>query len=161
MFFQYFTIQCLLFDILEIMKYTYDYPRLALTVDAIVFMRLKDETNVLLIQRDRPPFQNKWALPGGFVDMDETVEESIARELKEETNLEKVDLFQFQSFSKIDRDPRGRTVSVVFYGFTDLSNSDLKAGDDARNAKWFKINNLPDLAFDHNEIIELAKNELL
>ncbi|MCF8298961.1 MAG: NUDIX hydrolase [Saprospiraceae bacterium] len=143
------------------MPYTYDYPRLMLTVDAMIF--LKDESNIklLLIQRDRPPFEGKWALPGGFVDMEETLEQSVARELKEETSLENIDLFQFHSFSKLGRDPRGRTVSVVFYGFTTAENSNIKAGDDARLAKWFDINDIPDLAFDHNEIIEAAKKELL
>ncbi len=143
------------------MAYTYDYPRLALTVDALIFTKHRDLTKVLLIQRDKHPFEGKWALPGGFVDMEESLEESIARELKEETNLENIDLFQFHSFSTLGRDPRGRTVSVVFYGFANQENLNIRAGDDARDAKWFDITDIPDLAFDHNIIVDLAKKELL
>ncbi|MFC2111562.1 NUDIX domain-containing protein [Bacteroidota bacterium] len=143
------------------MKYTYDYPRLSLTVDALIFMKDIDGTKVLLIQRDKAPYEGKWALPGGFVDMEETLEESIKRELKEETNLESIELFQFHSFSKLRRDPRGRTVSVVFYGFTSKDNSNIIAGDDARDAKWFDINDFPELAFDHTEIIEKAIEEII
>lgn len=142
------------------MSYSYKYPRPALTVDAAVFR--KDKTGsfeVLLIQRDRPPFEGGWALPGGFVDMDETLEKAVARELAEETNLKGVDLKQLHSFSALDRDPRGRTISVVFWGIL-KDDQQAKAGDDARSAKWFPINQLPELAFDHDEVVNLAIQKL-
>lgn len=134
------------------MSFTYKYPRPALTVDAIVFRRIPD-LQVLLIQRLNEPFKEMWAFPGGFVDMDETVEVAVERELEEETSLTGITLKQFQTFSAVDRDPRHRTVSVVFVGFAD-EKAKPKAGDDAKNAKWFDLDNLPKLAFDHAEIME-------
>jgi len=113
----------------------------------------------LLIQRGRPPYKGGWALPGGFMDMDETLEEAIARELKEETSLSEMKLQQLMAFSAPDRDPRGRTISVVFWGIMKNARK-IKAGDDAQNAKWFDLKDLPALAFDHKEIIETAISEL-
>ena len=136
------------------MAYTYKYPMIYLTVDIIVFDFSAQEKKVLLIQRDKPPFEGHWAFPGGFVDINETVEAAAARELAEETGLKYISLKQFHVFSSINRDPRCRTVSVVFYGFIDKSNNKVKAGDDARNARWFSISNLPKLAFDHSIILE-------
>jgi 8-oxo-dGTP diphosphatase len=138
------------------MSFTYKYPRPALTVDAVIFRNHCDKTEVLLIQRGRYPYEGMWALPGGFVEMDETLEEAIARELEEETELTGVDMKQLHAFSETGRDPRGRTVSVAFYGVTDKNNSKVKGGDDARDANWFPIDNLPKLAFDHNEIVMMA-----
>jgi len=140
------------------MTYTYKYPRPALTVDCVIFSADTGNREVVLIQRENYPFEGMWALPGGFVDMDETVEEAAARELKEETGLSGMDLEQLHTFSAIDRDPRGRTISVVFYGFADKDEKSIVAGSDARNVKWFNIDNLPELGFDHNEIIDLALN---
>ena len=134
------------------MSVTYKYPRPALTVDAIVFRKTPD-LQVLLIQRLNEPFKEMWAFPGGFVDMDETVEVAVERELEEETALTGIVLKQFQTFSAIDRDPRHRTVSVVFYGFAN-EKAIPKAGDDAKNVRWFGLDNLPKLAFDHQEILE-------
>lgn len=138
------------------MSFTYQYPRPSVTVDAAVFRKKNDnEIELLLIQRDRPPFEGGWALPGGFIDMDETVELAVVRELHEETNLKNIDLEQLHTFSAVDRDPRGRTISVVFWGvLTDVQEA--KAGDDARNVGWYNINQLPILAFDHGEVIEMA-----
>jgi len=137
------------------MPYTYKYPRPALTVDAVVFKKSDKETSVLLIERKNPPYKGKWALPGGFVDMDETVESAAARELLEETGLAGIKLQQLHTFSAVERDPRGRTISVVFWGV--ITNSETaRAGDDAADAKWFSIDNLPDLAFDHQEIMAMA-----
>jgi len=127
-----------------------------LTVDAVVFRKNANNPEVLLIRRKHYPFEGKWALPGGFVDMDETLEEAVVRELEEETGLKNVDLKQLHAFSAIDRDPRGRTISVIFFGFVDIDNSTLIAGDDARDARWFYANELPYLAFDHNKIVEMA-----
>ena len=126
-----------------------------LTVDAAVFRSHGDKTEILLIRRNHEPFEGQWALPGGFVDMDETLEEAVARELKEETNIEGVRLRQLHAFSALDRDPRGRTISVVFWGVLKDSQQPT-AGDDAREARWFDIRNLPELAFDHKEVVDMA-----
>ncbi len=130
--------------------HTYKYPRPALTVDALV---LKKETaEVLLIQRGIEPFKDKWALPGGFVDMDELLETACLRELEEETGLKLDSLSQFKTYDAVDRDPRHRTISVVFCGFAE-KDAEVKGGDDASQAAWFKIDQLPELAFDHSSII--------
>lgn len=141
------------------MSYTYPYPRPALTVDAVIFQRTDNELKVLLIERKNNPFQGCWAFPGGFVDMEETVEEAAVRELEEETGLTAIDLTQFKVYSDVNRDPRGRVVSVVFYG---VVNHDviLKANDDAKDAQWFSVENLPTLAFDHDKILkEILKSK--
>jgi len=133
-------------------SYTYKYPRPALTVDIIVIRKTNNKKEILLIQRLNSPFKDQWAFPGGFVDMDETLEDAAARELEEETGLSKINLNQFKAYSEPGRDPRGHTISVVFTGsLTDISK--VKAGDDAKSANWFNIDNLPLLAFDHNKII--------
>ena len=137
--------------------YTYSYPRPALTVDAILLTKNK-ETEVLLIQRKFPPFQYYWAFPGGFVDINEDLETAVYRELKEETNISNVNLKQLHTFGKIDRDPRGRTVSVVYYAFVDKKEIKAKANDDAMNFAWFPIQSLPKLAFDHQEIMDFIIN---
>ena len=142
------------------MSYTYDYPRPMVTVDCLVFSRRKDATHLLLIQRDKPPYEGSWALPGGFVDMDETLPKAAMRELEEETNLKDISLQQFQTFGDPGRDPRGRTISVVYFGFTNHAQADTHAGSDARNARWFSIDSLPPLAFDHDQIIGLAIKKL-
>ncbi len=141
------------------MPYTYKYPRPAITVDTVVFKNSGNEPSVLLIERKNPPYQGKWALPGGFVDMDETLEEAVSRELLEETGITGVDLKQMHAFSTVERDPRGRTISVVFWGVVS-DNETARAGDDAADARWFSINNLPDLAFDHKEIVAMALEKL-
>ncbi len=135
------------------MKYTYEYPRPALTVDAVLFQKTDNELRILLIERKFAPFQGHWAFPGGFVDMDETAEDAAVRELEEETGLKDVELTQFKAYSKVNRDPRGRVVSIVFYGVVKDENCELHANDDAKEAKWFPINQLPKLAFDHEEIL--------
>ena len=132
--------------------YSYQYPRAALTVDAIVFTQKSNETYVLLIQRGQEPFKGKWALPGGFVNMDETLEEACKRELLEETGLELVAMKQFKAFDAIHRDPRHRTISVIFSAeINDTKN--VAGGDDAARADWFPVTDLPQLAFDHAQIL--------
>lgn len=143
------------------MPFTYDYPRLMLTVDAVVFRINGDKPEVLLIQRKHDPYAGMWALPGGFVDMDETVEEAIVRELEEETSLKANNLRQLHTFSEIGRDPRGRTVSVTFFGLTEMDNSTVIGGDDAKDAQWFAVENLPQLAFDHIKAVEMAASKLI
>lgn len=135
--------------------YTYKYPRPALTVDMVVTRNVSTGAEILLIQRLNPPFQNQWALPGGFVDMDETLEQAAARELAEETGLTDIVLSQFKAFSTLNRDPRGHTISIIFTGLV-FKGSKAIAGDDAKNVCWFNISELPSLAFDHAEIIREA-----
>jgi len=137
------------------MTYSYKYPRPALTVDAVVFRKTGEKREVLLIQRKNPPFQGDWALPGGFVDMDETLETAVARELFEETGLKNIGLQQLHAFSTPGRDPRGHTISVVFWGFLKDSQQTI-AGDDAQDAAWFDIDKLPKLAFDHKDVMIFA-----
>jgi 8-oxo-dGTP diphosphatase len=135
------------------MKYKYEYPRASVTVDIAVFCQFDDAHKVLLIQRGNPPFEGSWALPGGFIEMDEKMVGSAYRELEEETMLKGVGLKQFKTYGDPGRDPRGRTVSVVYYGFTSAENATVRGGDDAKNAEWFALDNLPKLAFDHNLIL--------
>ncbi|MCD6113491.1 MAG: NUDIX hydrolase [Bacteroidales bacterium] len=143
------------------MSFTYKYPRPALTVDCIIFLKEKENYKLLLIKRKFFPFQGQWALPGGFVDINENLETAAARELAEETSLKNIKLTQFHTYGDLNRDPRGRTVSVVYTGFTNISNAEIMSGDDAGDAKWFDINNLPPLAFDHEKIIKSAVKKLI
>lgn len=143
------------------MSYTYEYPRPAVTVDAAVFRSAGSGFEVLLIRRGNEPFRGMWALPGGFVNMDETLEEAIARELEEETSLENVELEQLHTFSAVNRDPRHRTISTVFYGIMNEVGMEARAGDDASEARWFSIGNLPSMAFDHDRVVEMAVKRIL
>jgi len=133
--------------------YTYKYPRAAITVDSIVFVKEANETLVLLVERGNEPFKNMWALPGGFIHMDELLETACKRELQEETGLVVDKMYQFKTYDAIDRDPRHRTISVIYYAKLDKIQQ-VKGGDDAARADWFPISDLPDLAFDHAEILE-------
>lgn len=112
---------------------------------------------MLLIQRDKPPYERKWAFPGGFMDMDETLEEAAHRELHEETGLRDTKLVQMCTVSKLGRDPRGRTITTVYFGIVNQHKQQATGMDDARDAQWFAISDLPPLAFDHDDIIEMAK----
>jgi len=136
------------------MIYTYAYPRPAVTVDIIVLNEIEESSQILLIERKQEPFKSQWALPGGFVDIDEEIENAAYRELEEETSIKEINLTQFHTFGKIDRDPRGRTISIIYSGTLLNMNQKIEAGDDAKNLKWFDINNLPKIAFDHNDIID-------
>ena len=138
------------------MTYTYNYPRPAVTADIIVLKKSNNEQFVLLIERKHPPFEGMWALPGGFLDMDETLEAAALRELQEETGITGVELRQFHTFSKVDRDPRHRTITTVFIGYTD-DNISLAAGDDAARVQWFSMDKLPPLAFDHAEVMDMVR----
>jgi len=142
------------------MPYTYEYPRGALTVDCVVFGLDEEDLKILLIQRALPPFAGTWALPGGFVRVDETLEDAARRELEEETGLRNVFLEQLYTFGALDRDPRERVVSVAYYALVKLSDHTVQAATDARDAAWFGVHDVPSLAFDHAEILQLAVDRL-
>lgn len=133
-------------------KYTYDYPMPAVTVDVAV-LRLVEVPEILLIQRKDPPFKDCWALPGGFMEIEETLEEAARRELEEETGIKAGELIRFDTYDKPGRDPRGRTISQVFVLVWKESMGEPRAGSDAADLSWFDLNELPDLAFDHDVII--------
>jgi len=142
------------------MPHTYEYPRPALAVDCVVFGLDEADLKVLLIQRDLEPFAGGWALPGGFVHMDETLEEAALRELREETGLTKVYLEQLYTFGRPNRDPRERVVTVAYYALVRLMDHRVQAATDARNAAWFEVDDLPRLAFDHDEILDASLKRL-
>ncbi|MBN1252748.1 MAG: NUDIX hydrolase [Bacteroidales bacterium] len=137
-------------------KYCYKYPRPAVTTDCIIFGFDESDLKVLLIERGIEPFKGKWALPGGFVHMDETTEEGAKRELFEETGIKDVYIEQLFTFSDLERDPRGRVISVAYFSLVQLNKYEAKAGDDAKRAKWFSVKNGPSLAFDHEKILRMA-----
>lgn len=133
------------------MSYTYKYPRPAVTTDCVVFTK-EEEPKVLLIQRGNEPYKGYWAFPGGFMNMEETAEECAVRELKEETGLTVKQIQQIGAYSKVDRDPRGRTVSIAYLAIVDAPTA-VSGMDDAAKAAWFPLASLPDLAFDHQDIM--------
>jgi 8-oxo-dGTP diphosphatase len=142
------------------MPHTYQYPRAALTVDCVVFGFDGGELKVLLIQRALEPFKGRWALPGGFVHVNETLDEAARRELGEETGLKNVFLEQLYTFGTVNRDPRERVVSVAYYALVKLSDYRAKAATDAANAEWFPISKVSKLAFDHTDVLATASARL-
>lgn len=136
------------------MAYTYKYPRPALTADCIVITK-EAEPKVLLIERGDDPFKGCWAFPGGFMNMDETTEQCAIRELEEETGLKVSGLHQIGAYSKVNRDPRGRTVTVAYLAIVDKPVA-VSGQDDAAKAQWFPLSTLPKLSFDHDEILHDA-----
>ena len=143
------------------MPYTYEFPRPSLTVDCVIFgLDESSQLKVLLIQRAKEPFKGQWALPGGFVDMDEPLEKAALRELEEETGVRDVFIEQLYTFGAPDRDPRGRVVSVGYFALVNLAEHPVQAASDARNVKWFELDVLPELAFDHDQILTVAINRL-
>jgi len=142
------------------MPFTYEYSRAALTVDCVVFGLDDEDLKVLLIQRDLEPFAGKWALPGGFVRLDETLDEAAARELREEAGLSKVYLEQLYTFGEIRRDPRERVVTVAYYALVNIRDHRVQSAPAARNAAWFPVLDAPTLAFDHKQILRTALQRL-
>ncbi len=142
------------------MPHTYQYPRAALTVDCVVFGMDNEHLQVMLIQRALPPFEGEWALPGGFVRVEETVDEAARRELKEETGLGQVFLEQLYTFGAVKRDPRERVVSVAYYALVNMAHHRLRAATDAGQAAWFPAHDVPALAFDHADILAMALTRL-
>lgn len=140
--------------------YSYKYPHAALTTDCVVFGYDGRDLHILLVERGIEPYKGSWALPGGFMNIDETVEECAKRELAEETNVKDIYLEQFHVFSSVKRDPRERVITVAFIALVRKSDYRVMAGDDAARASWFNEMELPPLAFDHREIISLARRRL-
>jgi 8-oxo-dGTP diphosphatase len=132
-----------------------------LTVDAVVFGYVENDLKLLLIKRKYEPFNNCWALAGGFVQEDESIDDAVARELKEETGVENVFLEQLYTFGDINRDPRGRVISVAYYGLVKPEQVEIAdTSEEATDIQWFSMNNLPELAFDHKDIIDIAYKRL-
>ena len=142
------------------MSYTYEYPHPSVTTDIVIFTVQDAKLEVLLIRRGLEPFKGQWALPGGFLDMDENLNQCARRELKEETGIQNVYLEQLYTFGDVGRDPRERVISIAYYALMPTSGQTIVAGDDAAEVQWFKIDNLPRLAFDHQKIIAMAQERL-
>ncbi len=135
-------------------------PQIKITVDAIVFGYNAGKISILLIQRKYEPFKGRWAIPGGFVLEEESLEDAVHRELKEETGVSINYLEQLYTFGRVDRDPRGRVVSVAYFGLIHPDGHTLEASTDAELAQWFEIDNLPELSFDHKHILNVAIERL-
>jgi len=141
------------------MSYTYEYPRPSVTVDLVIFTIADNDLKVLLIRRAAEPFKDRWALPGGFVEIDESLETAAARELQEEAGVTDVYLEQLYTFGEPQRDPRGRTISVAYFALTDAAGQRIRAASDATDAQWhsvFSSRLKAKLAFDHKQILEYA-----
>ncbi len=142
-------------------QYCYPYPHPAVTTDVVVFTIRDERLQLLLIRRSGEPFRGMWALPGGFLDIDEDLDQCAARELKEETGLTDVYLEQLYTFGKPRRDPRERVISVAYYALIPSQRLRLLAASDATEAAWFPVSGLPPLAFDHREVIQMAHRRLV
>ena len=139
-------------------KYCYRYPHPAVTTDCVIFGFDGERLQVLLIERGIEPYKGKWAFPGGFLKMDETAEEGARRELKEETGLDGAYMEQFHTFSAPERDPRERVITIAYYALVKIQ--EVKGGDDAASARWFPLDDIPSLAFDHDYILRMATQRL-
>ena len=139
-------------------KFCYKYPHPAVTTDCVIFGFNGEQLQVLLIERGIEPYKGKWAFPGGFLKMDETAEEGALRELKEETGLETAYVQQFHTFSEPSRDPRERVITIAYYALVKIQ--EVKGGDDAASARWFPLNDIPSLAFDHDYMLRMATQRL-
>ena len=143
------------------MSFQYEHPRPALTVDCVIFgLDASHRLKVLLIQRARDPFAGAWALPGGFVDMDEDLEAAALRELEEETGVREVYIEQLYTFGAPGRDPRGRVVSVAYYALVNLTEHGIRSSSDTKDVGWYDVTQLPELAFDHVDILDMALRRL-
>lgn len=143
---------------MEKAKYSYKYPHPSVTTDCVIFGFDGSRLKVLLVERGVEPFKGKWALPGGFLRMDESAEQGALRELQEETGLKTAYIKQFHTFTDPDRDPRERVITIAYYALVRLQ--DVVAGDDAARAGWFALNEVPSLAFDHDRILRTALQEI-
>lgn len=137
------------------MKLT-DYKQPSVTVDIVIFSVIDNDLKVLLIERGVEPFKDRWAIPGGFVQMNESLDEAAQRELIEETGVKDVYLEQLYSFGEINRDPRGRVITISYFALVNADRVKLRASTDVKDVKWFSIKKLPILAFDHKKILDYA-----
>lgn len=142
----------------EDLQYHYKYPHPSVTTDCVIFGFDGIQLKVLLVQRGVEPFKGRWAFPGGFLNIQESAEEGALRELKEETGLEGVLVRQFHTFTAPNRDPRERVISIAFYALVRLQ--EVRGGDDAADARWFRLDEVPQLAFDHDKILRKAEQAL-
>lgn len=140
------------------MSFIYKYPRPCVTTDCLIFRKIDSVWNVLLIERGNEPFKGYWALPGGFLEMEEDLDACAARELQEETRLTGIELHQLYAFGAPNRDPRHRTISVAYWG-VDHTERQAVGSDDAVEARWFALDKLPSLAFDHEQILQKALSD--
>ena len=138
------------------MAHTYREPRPIAAADSVIFGQREDSLDVLLIERGHEPYKGQWAIPGGFVNDNEPLDDAAARELEEETGLKGLDLEQVRAFGDPGRDPRGWAISVVYTAVIDPEAHTVQAADDAVNAQWFPLDDLPPLAFDHAHIVAYA-----
>lgn len=138
--------------------FTYKYPHPAVTTDCVIFGFDGTKLQVLLVERGIEPYKGHWAFPGGFLKMDETAEEGARRELQEETGLSTAYIEQLQAFSDVNRDPRERVITIAFYALVNIS--EVRGGDDAADARWFSLDAIPPLAFDHDHILRVALSRL-
>lgn len=141
-------------------QFCYDYPRPMVTADSVIFTIMGDDLKVLLIRRGRPPFKDRWAIPGGFVEMGESLEQAARRELEEETGVRDVHLEQLSTFGDPKRDPRGRVISVAYFVLVNAEALMIQAADDASAVRWFSMYALPPLAFDHDRVLDDALKRL-
>lgn len=128
---------------------------ISISTDSVIFFMKDSKLQILLVKRKADPYKGKWALPGGFLEEMEALEEGAKRELKEETGLQIHELKQIRAFGAPHRDPRGRTITIAFWGEI-FSEEKIKGNDDAADADWFPVEQLPELAFDHKLIVEEA-----
>ncbi|SMD12042.1 NUDIX hydrolase [Primorskyibacter flagellatus] len=145
------------------MSYKYKHPRPSVTTDILVFSIRNKRLQILLVQRGIEPFKDQWAIPGGFLKMDEDLSTCAARELREETgvtDLASLPLTQFHTYGAVNRDPRGRTISVAFFTLVPSDQLTVRGTSDARDARWFPLDDLPILAFDHSRIVEDGRANL-
>lgn len=137
-----------------------DYERPSVTVDVVIFSLVGEDLQVLLIKRKNPPFAGMWAIPGGFVRMEESLEEAALRELAEETGVTDVYIEQLYTFGDPDRDPRTRVITVAYFALVPYDAIQHRPGTDAAETSWFSVFDLPELAFDHDEILDYALTRL-
>lgn len=143
---------------MEEMKYCYKYPHPSVTTDCVIFGFDGNQLQVLLIERGIEPYKGRWAFPGGFLNMEESAEEGALRELKEETGLTGAYIEQFHTFTDPNRDPRERVITIAYYALVRIQ--EVKGGDDAAKAQWFALDEVPQLAFDHDLILRRALKRL-
>ncbi len=143
---------------MEEKKYCYKYPHPSVTTDCVIFGFDGQKLQVLLIERGIEPYKGRWAFPGGFLNPDETAEQGALRELQEETGLTGAYIEQFHTYTDPNRDPRERVITIAYYALVRIQ--EVKGGDDAAKAQWFALDEVPQLAFDHDRILRDAMRQI-